>query len=103
LLLDLGISRIAERIGELTDHLCERVAQAGFEVYSSRRPQDKSGIVSLVVPEGNVRPYVRRCKEEGLVINQRAGRLRVSPHCYNTMDELDRLVNVLTTIRDTHS
>ena len=38
---------------------------------------------------------VRHCREHGLVINQRAGRLRVSPHCYNTTDEIDRLLDLL--------
>jgi selenocysteine lyase/cysteine desulfurase len=78
----------------LTDHLCARAGQAGLEVFSSRAPEDKSGIVSLLVP-GDVRQLVKRCRAEGLVINQRAGRIRVSPHCYNSMAEIDRLMETL--------
>ncbi len=95
LLLDAGIPAVAGRVLALTDHLCERAASGGLEVFSSRRPDDRSGIVSLTVPGQDPRRLVRRCKEEGIVINQRAGRLRVSPHCYNTPAELDRLVEVL--------
>jgi selenocysteine lyase/cysteine desulfurase len=95
LMLGIGVPVIAERVLELTDHLCRRAQQAGVEVYSSRRPEDKSGIVSLIVPGADVRQTVRYCRERGLVINQRAGRLRVSPHCYNTPEELDRLVEVI--------
>jgi cysteine desulfurase/selenocysteine lyase len=96
LLLELGIPTVAERVLALTDHLCERAARAGLGVFSSRRPEDKSGIVSLVVPGADPADLVRRCRAEQIVINQRAGRIRVSPHAYNTTDELDRLVDLLT-------
>lgn len=94
LLLDLGIDTIRQRVFELTDHLCRQAAAAGFEVYSSRQAEDQSGIVSLIVP-GQPRELVRRCRREGVVINQRAGRIRVSPHCYNSFEEIDRLVGLL--------
>ncbi len=94
LLLEIGVERLAERVLELTEHLCEQARRAGVEVYSSRRPGEASGIVSLAV-EGDVRRLVRRLREAGIVVNQRAGRLRVSPHAYNTPQELDRLVELL--------
>ena len=53
-----------------------------------------AGIVSLLAP-GDLRQIVRRCREAGIVINQRAGRLRVSPHCYNTQAEIEQLVEIL--------
>jgi cysteine desulfurase/selenocysteine lyase len=103
LLLGVGVPVIAQRVLELTDYLCARAEQAGFEVFSSRRPVDKSGIVSFSVPDADVRALVRRCREAGLVINKRAGRIRVSPHGYNTMEEIDRLVEVLLAGRkDSH-
>jgi selenocysteine lyase/cysteine desulfurase len=96
LLLGLGIPAVAERVLALTEHLCERARSAGLGVFSSRRPEEASGIVSLEVPGGDARALVRRCRGVGIVINLRAGRLRVSPHCYNTHEEIDRLVGVLT-------
>lgn len=94
LLLDIGIAAIAERIFEITTYLCERVRQVGVEAYSSRQPREWSGIVSLVVG-GDPNVHKRRCRDAGVLVNQRAGRLRVSPHAYNTHDEIDRLVDVL--------
>jgi selenocysteine lyase/cysteine desulfurase len=95
LLLEIGIPNIASRVTELTDYLCERAARIGLEVYSSRKPEDKSGIVSLVAPGIDPIQLVRNFKKEGVVINQRAGRLRISPHFYNTHDEIDRLSGLL--------
>ncbi len=96
LLLELGIPEIASRVMELTDYLCRCAEKAGLEVYSSRRPEDKSGIVSLVVPGADNRALVRRCRDQGIVINQRAGRIRLSPHFYNTVKEIDRAMEALT-------
>jgi selenocysteine lyase/cysteine desulfurase len=95
LLLSIGIERIAQRVLELTDLLCDRLNESGFDVYSSRRPEDKSGIVSIQPGSCDPRVLVRRCREAGIVINQRAGRVRVSPHAYNTADELERTVAAL--------
>jgi selenocysteine lyase/cysteine desulfurase len=95
LLLGIGIGAIAERVLELTDYLCEQAQRAGLRVFSSRLPAEKSSIVSLLSPQDEARKVVRHCREQGVVINQRAGRLRVSPHCYNTPAELDRLLELL--------
>jgi selenocysteine lyase/cysteine desulfurase len=96
LLLAAGIGAVAARVLELTDYLCEKAARAGYGIYSSRRSGEASGIVSLT---GLTDPAsaVRNCRAAGVVVNQRAGRLRVSPHAYNTFDEIDRLIDVLGT------
>jgi selenocysteine lyase/cysteine desulfurase len=96
LLLDIGIGAIQERVIELTDYLCERAAQAGLQVFSSRSPADKSSIVSLLASGREPQELKRRCRAHGIVINHRAGRLRVSPHCYNSHEEIDRLIELLT-------
>ena len=95
LLLGIGVPAVSQRVLDLTDHLCEQARTAGLEVFSSRQQQEKSGIVSIVVPGGNVRELVQRCREAGIVVNQRLGRLHVSPHCYNSLEEIDRLVDYL--------
>ena len=94
MLLEIGVENVRRRVEELTDYLCAGAEKAGLAVFSSRTGGDKSGIVSLIV-RGDVRDCVRHCKEEGIVIKQRAGRLRVSPHCYNTQEEIDRLIALL--------
>jgi selenocysteine lyase/cysteine desulfurase len=95
MLLRIGIDAVAERVLMLTDHLCERAERAGLTVFSSRRDGEKSGIVSLELPGADVKAVVAKCRAAGVVVNRRAGRLRASPHCYNTTEELDRLVELL--------
>jgi selenocysteine lyase/cysteine desulfurase len=95
LLLRVGIPAVTARVHYLTDYLCDRLAAIGLQVYSSRRQPEKSAIVSVLVPGANPQQIKKRCRDQGVVINHRAGRLRVSPHAYNTVDELDRLIDLL--------
>ena len=99
LLLGYGIDSVAERVLGLTDYLCEKLSQAGLQVFSSRLPEDRSGIVSLVWPSADVRAVVKRCREAGIVVNQRSERLRICPHAYNTLEEIDRLIALLGKLR----
>ena len=95
LLLDAGIDNVRARVRELTDYLCDRAQAGRAEVFSSRDPGEESGIVSLLTPGRDPKELMRRCKAAGIVVNVRAGRLRVSPHAYNTPGEIDRFVEVL--------
>ncbi|HYH69139.1 MAG TPA: aminotransferase class V-fold PLP-dependent enzyme [Urbifossiella sp.] len=90
LLLASGIPALQTRVLELTDYLCERAEAAGWEVYSSRRPGEASGIVSLTVPGVPAEAVVAACRVAGVIVNARAGRVRVSPHGYNNEGEIDR-------------
>ena len=91
----LGIDRVEARVLALTGHLCELLEREGHRVYSPRGRGEKSGIVSF---------WPRRCKAEtvwrkldslGIITAARQGRIRVSPHCYNTFEEMERLVRAL--------
>jgi selenocysteine lyase/cysteine desulfurase len=96
LLLDAGIANVQARVRELTDYLCNRVRSIGVEVFSSRKAGEDSGIVSLLTPGRDPRELLRRCKANGIAVNVRGGRLRVSPHAYNTVEEIDRFVEVVS-------
>jgi len=97
LLLQIGIDAIASRVLELTDHLCRQVQQRGYaQLFSSRVPGEASAIVSFAVKDAQELPsIVSMCRDNCVVVNHRGGRLRVSPHFYNTFQELDKLVMCL--------
>ena len=100
LLLNAGIERVRQRVLELTDRLCDGGERVGWRVYSSRHPDERSGIVSLTAPPGiDPAAAVKHLRKQGVAVNQRGGRLRVSPHAYNTPDEIDRLLGLLGGLR----
>lgn len=95
MLLRAGIGRIAEHVRALTDRLCELAPKAKLTVFSSRAGDDWSGIVSLEKAGADPHELARTAKATGVVVAVRGGRLRVSPHCYNTPDDIDRFIDVL--------
>ena len=64
-------------------------------MFSSRLPGDGSGIVSLTKTGASQKAVMKRCRDAGVVVNVRGGRLRVSPHAYNSEDEIDRFLDVV--------
>jgi cysteine desulfurase / selenocysteine lyase len=94
LISDYGPANVAARIIELTDHLCQQASHAGLEVYSNRSDIHKSGIVSVYKPGADPLAIMRHCREHGVCVNVRGGRVRVSPHAYNTLQEIDRFIEI---------
>ncbi len=96
LLLTTGIAHVCQKVMTLTEHLCEGVQNVtGWRVFSSRKQEERSGIVSLI--HDQVSPWIMKklALEQKCVINVRANRVRVSPHFYNTLEEMQQLVDLL--------
>ena len=98
-LIDFGLtpqsSPIAERVLEVTDYACQRLAAIGAHVASCREPDQRSGIVAFSPPAGDPAEVRRRCLDNGVVLSYRGGRLRISPHAYCNEDDIDRMIAVL--------
>src|SRR5262245_3585432 len=95
LLLDSAPEIREQRVHELTRHLCEQSQRAGWSVFSDRAADAWSGIVVLEKTGDDPKTVAARAKAAGVIVAVRAGRLRVSPHVYNTVEELDRMVDLL--------
>ena len=98
MLLEIGIDQIWQQVEALTAHLCEGLRSKGYHIYSPRRHADeRSGIV--VFEPGADKPaaaqIVKDVDQQGVVIALRNGRLRASPHFYNTFEQMDALVTAL--------
>jgi len=96
LLLEVGIDAIARHVLELTDRLVAGVVAKGYRVVSSRRPGEASGIVAFTSDRHDHNEIQRRLEaEHRIIIVVREGRLRSSPHFYNTPQEIDQLIDAL--------
>lgn len=95
LLLDFGVERIAERVLELTDFATERLKALGAQIASDRSAAAKSGILAFHIPGVDPAVLKERCRQSGVVVSVRAGRLRISPHAYNSEEDIDRLCSVI--------
>ena len=93
LLSSVGIGNIAQRVKVLGDRLIEGVKAKGYQVISPREQGEESGIVSFTSRVHDHAEIVRNLrKHHKTEIAQREGRLRASPHFYNTQEQIDRLI-----------
>jgi len=93
---EVGAEHISKRILALTDRLVEGVRGKGYRTVSSRSPSEASGIVAFRSDGDDLEGIQRHLQEEHhIVIAVRCGRLRASPHFYNTEAEIDQLIDAL--------
>ena len=93
IVLEIGVERIRERTRWLADDLVRRVQQRGWKLLSPADGTVRSSIVML----GMERPdeLVDGLKQRGIIVDSRPGRLRISPHFYNTVEENELIMDAL--------
>jgi len=95
-LLEIGIDQVWRRVQSLTDRLGQGVRRKGYRVVSPRQPGESSGIVAFVSDSHDHDRIVNHLRQEyRTVVSARQGRIRVSPHFYNSEDEVDLLIEHL--------
>lgn len=96
LLTETGVDRIADYLEQLTDHLCERLQNSDYHIVSSRADGEKSQIV-CVSHKGHLSPMnlYAHLKMRNIVTAPRGDRLRISPHFYNSPEEINTLIDSL--------
>jgi len=89
LLLEVGVERVERRVLELGDLIIKEAEKRGFEIRTPKNREERAGIVSL---SGGFNPIdvKDKLKALGIMVNVRGGAIRVSPHFYNTEDEILR-------------
>ena len=96
LLIETGTDPIRLHLEMLTDYLCERLANKPYRIVSSRRPHEKSQIVCIQHTSGlSALELYSQLKRKAIITAPRSDRLRISPHLYNTAEEIEALVNAL--------
>jgi len=97
LLIETQISSIHGYLEGLTDYLCEQLrGNTDYRVVSSRRSAEKSQIVCIRHTAGlTSMDLYAHLKKRDIITAPRGDRLRISPHFYNSHEEIDELVDAL--------
>jgi cysteine desulfurase / selenocysteine lyase len=90
-----GAAAIARHVLELTDRLCDGLQRLGAEVSTLRGEGISSAIVTFALPDKESVALGRALENEGIVTTYRAGGVRLSPHGYNTAEEIDLVLAAL--------
>ncbi len=94
---EIGMDRIRARNAALTELLIDGVRSAGFDVRCARDAAQRSAIV-LVAHDQPARA-VEHLAARGIIVDHRPGYVRVSPHFYNTEEEIERVTHELVASR----
>lgn len=96
LLRSLGLLRVASQVQELAQALLQGAAELGIR---AKTPPDTVGpLVVLHARDANL--LVQKCAQQGLIVSSRMDGLRVSFHVYNTLEDVQALLEVLKQNRD---
>lgn len=94
---EIGIDRIRARNAALTELLIEGVRSAGFDVRCAPDAAQRSAIV--MVAHDEPARAVEQLAARGIIVDHRPGYVRVSPHFYNTEEEIERVTHELVASR----
>jgi kynureninase len=89
--------RIRARQHELQEHLISRADAADLPVRTPRDPSTRGGVVNIGVGEQAAK-IAEALYERDVCVDSRGDGIRVSPHFFNTEEDIDRLFEALSAI-----
>jgi kynureninase len=93
----VGVDRIRAKSTALTARLLARVDAAGFTSAASRDPERLAGTVAVNVPDAAL--VARTLKAREFIVDYRPPvGVRISPHFYNTLEEVDAMLSEIQSI-----
>ncbi len=95
---EVGVDKIEKRIMRLGDKIISELEQRNFKVLNSVIPEERSGIISFT---GNINLKVLPgfMAENQVSLTVRDGMARLSPHLYNSENEIERFFELLDRFR----
>ena len=96
LLYQTGAEKIESHLNDLSGHLCDSLGEKNYEIVSSRAPGEASQIVCIKhrasIPATQI---AAQLESEKVIVSPRGDRLRIAPHFYNNIDDVERLLAAL--------
>ena len=95
LFLESGPSTIEHYLLGLRSYLASGLEACGYKVYGPQSPAECSAVITCAHDRYAPSELYSRLKSKGIITAPRVGRLRISPHFYNTYQDLDILLEAL--------
>ncbi len=96
LLNEAGISSIHEHLLFLTDEIIRFAQENDFPLFTPAERTKRAGIVTFAVP--NAESVFEELNRRQIIVSLREGKLRLSPHFYNTIDDVRRACDTIRSI-----
>ncbi len=86
LMQEIGVADTAKHVRKLTELLMDGVDELGGTIATPRDPNRRGALVCITSTDANA--LVAALAKEGIVTSSRNENLRVSPHAYNTPEDI---------------
>jgi selenocysteine lyase/cysteine desulfurase len=96
LMQEIGIAATREHVNKLNEHFAAGVDDLGATLAT---PRDAHGAL-MCVKSTDAKALVAALEADGIVTSDRDGNLRVSAHCYNTVEDVDAVLAALQRHRE---
>jgi selenocysteine lyase/cysteine desulfurase len=93
LMKEIGIAATREHVLRLHRHMIDGLDDLGAKLVTPRAPEQHGAM--LCVKSTDVPALVRALDDEGIVTSERDSNLRISPHAYNTIEDVDAVLAAL--------
>lgn len=87
LINEAGIENIKGKIFELNNLFFKGLCKRGYEVVTSMEDSERSGILSFK-PSGSAKGLCDFLRRRNVIVSDRAGLIRISPHFYNNEEDV---------------
>jgi selenocysteine lyase/cysteine desulfurase len=93
LMEEIGIAETREHVLDLHSRLIDGLDELKARLVTPRRPKRRGAL--LCVKSTDVVELVQALGREGIVTSERDSNLRISPHCYNSVEDVDAVLAAL--------
>ena len=93
LMKEIGVAETRAHVGQLTETLFAGVAELGGQMVTPADPARRGALAAIRSTDEHA--LVAALAGDGILTSSRDGNLRVSPHCYNTHEDIETLLAAL--------
>jgi selenocysteine lyase/cysteine desulfurase len=90
LMEEIGVAETREHVQTLNSRLIEGLDELRAKVATPRRPKRRGALIC--VRSVDAPALVTALRREGIVTSSRDGNLRISAHCYNSVEDVDAVL-----------
>jgi selenocysteine lyase/cysteine desulfurase len=87
---EIGIADTREHVNALNSRLLDGLDELRARVVTPRRPKRRGALICVAALDAPA--LVAALRREGIVTSERDGNLRVSAHCYNSVEDVDAVL-----------
>jgi selenocysteine lyase/cysteine desulfurase len=93
LMQEIGVAETRGHVLGLNAHLIDGLDELNAQVVTPRAPERRGALIC--VKSTDARALVSKLGDEGIVTSDRDDNLRISAHCYNTVEDVDVVLTAL--------